>query len=85
MPLSNEDLARLLSMDDASFAALVTEIARVAGAGEKRARELASNVPELKKALSGMSAEQAEALLKRAGRGKSEEIMKSLRRNGYGR
>ncbi len=85
MPLNNEDLSRILSMDDAAFSALVAEIARAAGGSEKRVRELSSNVPELKKALSGMSASQAEALLKRAGRGKSEEIMNALRRNGYGR
>lgn len=85
MSLNDEDLKRILAMDDGAFAALVTEIAKAAGGSDKRARALSENVPELKKALAGMSAKDAEELLKRAGKGKSEEVMKTLRRNGYGR
>ena len=85
MSLNQNDIARILAMDDGSFGNLVMEIARAAGGDEKRARALASDVPSLKKALSGMSPAEAEALLKRAGEGKSREIMDALRRNGYGR
>ena len=85
MPLNDKDLERILAMDDASFAALVAEIARAAGGDEKRVRELSAGAPEFKKALAGMSVSKAESLLKRAGRGKSEAIMDALRKNGYGK
>lgn len=85
MSLNNDDLARILAMDDGAFGALVMEIAKAAGGDENKARMLAANAPALKKTLSGMDAKEAEALLRRAGQGKGEEILKALRRNGYGR
>ncbi len=81
MNLDRASLARLLSLDDKSFAELIKKIALAAGADSSKTTELVKNIDFLRGTLARMSPEEAEKMLTSAGRDKSEEILKIIR--GY--
>jgi hypothetical protein len=82
MELDRRQLDRILSMDDESFALLARTIAEAAGANKMKTEMLLSNPELLKRRISGLTAEEARALIDSAGREKSEEILRLLRERG---
>lgn len=82
MELDRRQLDRILSMDDESFALLARTIAEAAGANKMKTEMLLSNPEPLKRRISGLTAEEARALIDSAGREKSEEILRLLRERG---
>jgi hypothetical protein len=82
MELDRRQLDRILSMDDESFALLARTIAEAAGANKMKTEMLLSNPELLKRRISGLTAEEAHALIDSAGREKSEEILRLLRERG---
>ncbi len=82
MPFENDDLKKVMSLSDEEMRSLVMQITKAAGGSEMKARMLASDIPRLKKKISSMSPDEAEALLDKAGNGKSDEIYRIIRRNG---
>ena len=82
MELDRRQLDRILSMDDESFALLARTIAEAAGANKMKTEMLLSNPELLKRRISGLTAEEARALIDSAGREKSEEILHLLRERG---
>ena len=73
---------RQLSMDDESFALLARTIAEAAGANKMKTEMLLSNPELLKRRISGLTAEEARALIDSAGKEKSEAILRLLRERG---
>lgn len=82
MELDRRQLDRILSMDDESFELLARTIAEAAGANKMKTEMLLSNPELLKRRISGLTAEEARALIDSAGREKSEEILRLLRERG---
>ena len=82
MELDRRQLDRILSMDDESFALLARTIAEAAGANKMKTEMLLSNPELLKRRISGLTAEEARALIDSAGKEKSEEIMQMLKNRG---
>lgn len=82
MELDRRQLDRILSMDDESFALLARTIAEAAGANKMKTEMLLSNPELLKRRISGLTAEEARALIDSAGKEKSEEILRLLRERG---
>ncbi|MBO5767626.1 MAG: hypothetical protein J6R45_06830 [Clostridia bacterium] len=82
MELDRRQLDRILSMDDESFALLARTIAEAAGANKMKTEMLLSNPELLKRRISGLTAEEARALIDSAGKEKSEAILRLLRERG---
>ena len=82
MELDRRQLDRILSMDDESFVLLARTIAEAAGANKMKTEMLLSNPELLKRRISGLTAEEARALIDSAGKEKSEEILRLLRERG---
>lgn len=78
--LNNEDLQKVLSMSDGEIKKMIYAVTKAAGGDEKKADKLSSDIPNLKKLLSSLTPEQAEKLLNRTGKAKSEEIYRIIRK-----
>lgn len=82
MALTEQELKQILSMDDESFKRLILTIVKAAGGNEGKAASLASDIPSLKKLMSRLTPAEAEELLGKAGKGRSEDIYRSINNNG---
>ncbi|MGI6716203.1 MAG: hypothetical protein ACOX3X_03270 [Eubacteriales bacterium] len=84
MALSENELRQILSMDDESLRRLIMTIAKAAGGDESKAASLAADIPSLRAMMSQLTPEQAQELLGRAGKGRSEEIYRKINRSDGG-
>ena len=82
MNFSNDDLKKVLSLDDEDIRSLVMQITKAAGGSELKAKMLTSDIPFLKQKIASMTPDEVNRLLSKAGNGKSEEIYRIIRRNG---
>ncbi|MDD4125107.1 MAG: hypothetical protein PHW77_05210 [Eubacteriales bacterium] len=83
MALTEYELRQMLSMDDESLKRLILMIAKAAGGDEGKAASLTSDIPSLKNLMSRLTPAEAEELLGRAGKGRSEDIYRIINnRNG---
>jgi len=87
MAFSENDMKKLLSLDDESFAKLIVSIAEATGGAEgaKKAQKLASDVPSLKKLMSRLTPEEAEGLIAKAGKNKTTDIYNIIKDSKNGR
>lgn len=76
--LDQKTMENLKNLSDSQLRELVTVIAQAAGVDGRKAAALFSNTNELKKTLSQMDPSQAEALIRTAGKEKSEEIYRII-------
>lgn len=75
MELDRKALDRLLAMDDSALGALTSKIAEAAGADHAKAAQLLGNLDLVRNALARMTPREAEALIRSAGKEKSNEIL----------
>ena len=78
LAFSENELRQILSMDDESLRRMILQIARSAGGDEGKAASLASDIPSLKSLMSRLTPAEAEELLGRAGKNKSEDIYRII-------
>lgn len=82
MQFDRNQMDKLLSMDDESFCELARTVAEAAGAGKMKTEALLNNPDLLKRRIAQLSEQEAQSLIDAAGREKSEEILKMLRKRG---
>ncbi len=79
MPFTQKELQDILAMDDESLRELILTITKAAGGSVAKAAALTSDIPSLKKLMSRLTPAEAEALLSKAGKGKSEDIYRIIK------
>ena len=79
MPLTENEIKNILSLDDARLREVIMQIAAATGADMKKAAYIAGDPGAIRSKLQGMSADDINRLLDKAGREKSEQVLDSLR------
>lgn len=79
MPLTENEIRNLLSLDDSRLRDVVMQICDAVGADRKKAEKFTSNPAGLRQTLSSMSADEINKLLDKAGRERSTDVLNSLR------
>ncbi len=79
MPLTENEIKNLLSLDDARLKDVIMQICDAIGADRNKAAKFAADPSGVRAKLSGMSADEVNRLLDKAGREKSEQVLDSLR------
>ncbi len=82
MPLTENEIRNLLSLDDKRFGQVISEICIAVGADPAKAKSFSQNPAGVKSLLSTMSADEINKLLDKAGRQKSNQVLDKLRGNG---
>ena len=82
MNFNRDQLDKLLSMDDKTFAELARSIALAAGANKMKTEAILQNPEMLKKRIATITPAEAKQLVDAAGEEKSREIMEILRERG---
>lgn len=75
MELDRSALDRILTLDDKSLSELAQKIASAAGADPRRTAEMLKNLDFIRGTIAKMSPEEADKLIRTAGREKSEQIL----------
>jgi len=79
MPLTENEIKNLLSLDDARLKDVIMQICDAVGADRSKAARFTADPSGVRAMLSGMSADEVNRLLDKAGREKSEQVLDSLR------
>lgn len=78
MAINNEMLGKIKKLDDSQFKVLISEIANAAGADPLKTAALLRDTGTLREILNDMTAEEAQNLINKVGKGKAESILKDL-------
>ena len=79
MPLSENEIRNILALDDARLKSVIMQICDAVGEDRRKAEKFASDPAGLRAAVSGMSTDEINRLLDKAGREKSEQVLDALR------
>lgn len=79
MPLSENEIKNLLSLDNSRLKEIINEISDTVGGSRRKTDAITANLDELKKKLASMDPEEINRLINKAGKDRSEQILNNLK------
>ncbi|MEG1742632.1 MAG: hypothetical protein RR246_00500 [Clostridia bacterium] len=79
MPLSEQEIKNLLSLDDTRLREIIFQISAAVGASAKKTQAFTNDLNSLKSKIAAMSPDEINMLLNKVGKEKSEIILNNLK------